>query len=265
MATMHRDYPNCRITTVTWAGPENPFHHIGFTDSEGGEHIATIQFDPVIAHCSNPKNRLHRWLLQPGTICDIGLPQSAAVNMSVKITTYADSLYITGEYRNYEGDIAIRTLVPLRVRFEETEWHKPAQFILTGWDKDKQAERGYALKDFNFRAPGMAADQTVTHYSVNGTTEGIMPGYLWKAPDITAKNLGRIREFLGKYTALDAATLVPSMTMEDLDIDSLEEVDMLLNLEDEFEIRLMDESLDCKTIGDLAKLVALKLETKNHG
>lgn len=128
---------------------------IEFTDELGERHAAAAPYDPIISHYSAPKNRLHRWLLQPGTRCDITLPADAGQNIKISITEFADSQYIRGVYKNHEGKTEVRSLVPFRVRMEASKWH-PLQWILTGWCKDRQAERSFALKDFDFRELGIA-------------------------------------------------------------------------------------------------------------
>lgn len=170
--------PACTFTTILW-GAEGELHELRFTDLLGGEHVAMVQFDPVICHHSAPKNRLHRWLIQPGTVAEIQLPDSPAVNMKIKITEFADSQYLQGDYKNHKGVIELRSLVPLRVRWESTEYHTP-QYILTGWCKDRQAERSFALSDFNFRAAKVWGDMMepddydiLDHQSIDGTTKTV--------------------------------------------------------------------------------------------
>lgn len=62
-------------------------------------------------------------------------------------TQYTKEQVITVRYKNYRGDVALRTIVPIKIWFGSTEFHPHQQWILTVWDCDKQAERDYALCD----------------------------------------------------------------------------------------------------------------------
>ena len=50
-------------------------------------------------------------------------------------------------YRNYRGEIATRSIVPLEVYWGQTEFHPHDQWLLKVWDVEKDAERIYAFKD----------------------------------------------------------------------------------------------------------------------
>lgn len=50
-------------------------------------------------------------------------------------------------YTNYRGETSIREIVPKTISFVSTEWHPEAQWILTAFDIEKQADRGFAMKD----------------------------------------------------------------------------------------------------------------------
>ncbi len=50
-------------------------------------------------------------------------------------------------YTNWEGKTAIRKILPMRLYFGETEYHKGQQFLLECFDVDKQAPRTYAVRD----------------------------------------------------------------------------------------------------------------------
>lgn len=152
---------DCTLTLIEFDRTDLPgAHRIEFKDSDDQLHSVVMAFDPIITHASAPKNRLHRWLIQPGVRCSIVLPQSnraplspGLTAMEIRIDHYADSQYIPGVYTNHEGKRELRTMVPLRVRLEETKWHGLAHTI-TGWDKDRQAERTYALGEWDFTQAG---------------------------------------------------------------------------------------------------------------
>jgi len=50
-------------------------------------------------------------------------------------------------YTNYRGETSIRRIVPKRIWFGKTEWHPDEEWILDAFDLEKEAERGFAMKD----------------------------------------------------------------------------------------------------------------------
>lgn len=50
-------------------------------------------------------------------------------------------------YTNWKGETAYRNIIPKTIEFKSTQWHKEEQWILNGFDIDKQADRGFAIKD----------------------------------------------------------------------------------------------------------------------
>ena len=50
-------------------------------------------------------------------------------------------------YRNYKGEVAYRTIIPKSIDFTSTDWHPEEQWILTAFDVDKNAEKGFAVVD----------------------------------------------------------------------------------------------------------------------
>lgn len=50
-------------------------------------------------------------------------------------------------YKNWRGEIAWRTIVPIKVWFGATQWHTEEQWLLKATDVDKNAERDFALND----------------------------------------------------------------------------------------------------------------------
>lgn len=53
-------------------------------------------------------------------------------------------------YKNYEGITSIRDVIVHSFYFGVTEWHEEEQWLLHGYDVDKQADRTFALKDCDF-------------------------------------------------------------------------------------------------------------------
>jgi len=50
-------------------------------------------------------------------------------------------------YTNWKNETAWRNIIPQSIEFKSTEWHKEEQWILNAFDIDKQANRGFAIKD----------------------------------------------------------------------------------------------------------------------
>lgn len=50
-------------------------------------------------------------------------------------------------YTNWKGETSYRNIIPKSIEFKSTEWHKTEQWILDAFDVDKQADRGFAVKD----------------------------------------------------------------------------------------------------------------------
>ncbi len=50
-------------------------------------------------------------------------------------------------YTNYRGETSIRKIVPKRIWFGKTEWHPAKQWILDAFDLEKEAKRGFAMKN----------------------------------------------------------------------------------------------------------------------
>ncbi len=50
-------------------------------------------------------------------------------------------------YRNYKGVTSDRKVIPLSIYFGSTEYHKEEQWLMSGFDLDKQADRVFAVCD----------------------------------------------------------------------------------------------------------------------
>jgi len=51
-------------------------------------------------------------------------------------------------YKNYRGEKSIRHVLPLRIWYGSTEWHKKEQWLMEVYDLEKRSKRDYALKDW---------------------------------------------------------------------------------------------------------------------
>ncbi|MDR3551363.1 MAG: hypothetical protein P4L31_08165 [Candidatus Babeliales bacterium] len=50
-------------------------------------------------------------------------------------------------YKNYRGEVAVRSIVPMELYWGETEYHPHDQWLLKVYDIEKNTERIYAFKD----------------------------------------------------------------------------------------------------------------------
>ncbi len=68
------------------------------------------------------------------------------------------------------------------------------------------------------------------------------------------ETLKQIEEIMGEYKDLEEGSLTAETTFEDLELDSLDLVDMAMACEDKFGVTV-EISEDIKTVGDLMKLI----------
>jgi predicted DNA-binding transcriptional regulator YafY len=57
-------------------------------------------------------------------------------------------------YTNHRGEFAHRAVIPMRLSFMATEWHKEPQWVLEAYDINKTQMRYFALKDCDFTKAG---------------------------------------------------------------------------------------------------------------
>lgn len=50
-------------------------------------------------------------------------------------------------YQNYRGEISYRDILPGKIWFGATNWHKEEQWLLEAHDIEKGALRNFAIKD----------------------------------------------------------------------------------------------------------------------
>lgn len=51
------------------------------------------------------------------------------------------------KYKNWQGETTIRTVMPIKIWYGHTEFHKTDQWLLKATDLDKDAERDFAVND----------------------------------------------------------------------------------------------------------------------
>lgn len=57
---------------------------------------------------------------------------------------------ITIGYTNWRGEHAVRTIMPKKFFVDSTEWHPELQVLLKAIDMDRDVERDFAVKDFDY-------------------------------------------------------------------------------------------------------------------
>lgn len=74
----------------------------------------------------------------------------------------------------------------------------------------------------------------------------------------------KVKKLLADQLNIDAEKITEkSKVIDDLGADSLDVVEMLMTLEDEFNVTVSDEeSVALKTVGDIVKLIDSKTKTK---
>lgn len=57
------------------------------------------------------------------------------------------------DYTNWRGERSTRRIRPLRIEFENSEWHPDTQWVLYAVDVEKSAERAFAIRDIHSWEP----------------------------------------------------------------------------------------------------------------
>jgi len=60
---------------------------------------------------------------------------------------YKSNKLVKVKYKNWQGEISIRTIIPQNIYYGNTEYHKEDQWLLEVWDVEKDAPRTYAMLD----------------------------------------------------------------------------------------------------------------------
>ena len=67
------------------------------------------------------------------------------------MTDSTNARQISFFYKNYRGELSVRTVTPSRIFWGSTKYHPEPQWIMVAFDHDKFADRDFALKDCDFR------------------------------------------------------------------------------------------------------------------
>lgn len=54
---------------------------------------------------------------------------------------------LTIRYKNWQGDVGIRHIMPIEIWYGQTEFHQTDQWLLKALDLDKNAQRDFAIND----------------------------------------------------------------------------------------------------------------------
>ncbi len=69
----------------------------------------------------------------------------------------------------------------------------------------------------------------------------------------------KVRKILADYKEIDESTIELGSTLEDLEFDSLDTVEVMMSIEEEFDVQLeADENI--KTVEDLVKLIEANIQ-----
>lgn len=50
-------------------------------------------------------------------------------------------------YTNWRGETGIRNIIPVKIYYGSTEWHKENGWLMEAYDLDRKAIRVYSMKD----------------------------------------------------------------------------------------------------------------------
>jgi hypothetical protein len=79
---------------------------------------------------------------------DLSLSLSDRLEALTQSTKYSQTNPpIKVKYKNWTGEIGIRTIIPNKIFFGHTIYHPKNQWLMDVWDVDKDARRTYAMMD----------------------------------------------------------------------------------------------------------------------
>ena len=69
--------------------------------------------------------------------------------------------------------------------------------------------------------------------------------------------LQAIQEIISEYLDIDPSTITETTSFKDMEIDSIDMMDIIMNIEDKFDIKI-DDTQGRETVGDLIKMIQTK-------
>lgn len=67
--------------------------------------------------------------------------------IKIEIMKQKENLLLKFIYTNWQGETRERTVIPIKIWYGHTDYHKKDQWFLKALDIEKNAERDFALKD----------------------------------------------------------------------------------------------------------------------
>lgn len=109
------------------------------------------------------------------------------------------------------------------------------------------------------KALGVKPDAVVKYWQDEGllSVQTKTPSLIPKTPPVSTDIKNRVKKIVAETTGRDVREITKDMLLrEDLLLDSLDEVELIVNLEKEFKIELPDtEAKEVKSVRDLIQLV----------
>lgn len=66
-----------------------------------------------------------------------------------------DTTVVSIDYTNWRGERSERRIRPLRLLFENSEWHHETQWVLEAFDLEKRAKRSFAIANIHSWKPAV--------------------------------------------------------------------------------------------------------------
>jgi hypothetical protein len=63
------------------------------------------------------------------------------------LAEFAPGQTLRFRYKNWRGELAVRTVRVIRLSYGSTEWHREPQWLLEALDVEKRAVRMFAVRD----------------------------------------------------------------------------------------------------------------------
>jgi len=134
-------------------------------------------------HHSRKKPNFETWRCETRNLRPLYThPASQAAVRAPEAETLLPDIPLSFTYRNHRGDVAVRSAVPLDVRWGSTEWHREPQWLMRALDVDKGVEREFAMRDMS--ALDLSAPQAAVRVKplewrcINGDKHQIAHGLL---------------------------------------------------------------------------------------
>lgn len=92
--------------------------------------------------------------------------------------------HLTFSYKNHRGEIGIRRVIPSMFYFGHTHWHQDSQWLLRGFDLDKNQMREFAFKEIMTEQTKRELDGLRAELDEAQQVAGKALGYPWYKDDL---------------------------------------------------------------------------------